>query len=122
MVLKKTTPSTAGDSKIHRLDVEQRLACRVEDQASAQFQCGSTNSECATPEKGKKNVRSVCTWCHPYWFVNPSGLPTNQLLKQHGRAAFKNGRCLLILTRVHRCQGMHRWSESPGKSASVQWK
>lgn len=51
-----------------------------------------------------------------------SGLPTNQLLKQHGRAAFNNGRCLLILTRVHRCQGMHRWSESPGKSASVQWK
>lgn len=64
VVLKKTTPSTAGDSKIQTLDVEQRLACGVEDQASAQFQCRSTNSECDTPEKGKKNVRSVCTCCH----------------------------------------------------------
>ena len=54
---KKTTPSTAGDSKIQTLDVEQRLACRVEDQASAQVQCCSTDSECDTPQRARK--RSV---------------------------------------------------------------
>ena len=121
--LKKTTPSTAGDSKIQTLDVEQRLACRVEDQASAQFQFRSTNSECITPEKGKKTFgRFALGVILVGLLTHQSGLLTNQLLKQHGRAAFDNGPCLLILTRVHRCQGMHRWSESLGKSASVQWK